>query len=829
MRLPVVCCAIIVTLCPLASAQVRVLGRVTNETNSPVAGARVTLQDIPPTKSYEAVSDPTGAFVLLLPEPGAYSLKVDREGFYVVTQASVAVPATAPEEPPFELHVALASIHEIRSSIEVKGGDPGMIDMDLVTPQTTLSSRTLYDVPFPDQNNLRSGLRMMPGVVQDSTGGIHLFGGSEDQSQYSFEGFQLNDPLTGRFDARMSLESVQSVDVQASPASADMGRGDAGTMILHARTGGDELKFSATNVFPGIDIGQGLRFSSWTPRGNISGPWKKGRAWFFNTSELQFIRTTVPQLPASQNSSISWRFNNLLHNQVNLSSKNILFVGILFNYFYAPRNGITYLDPRETTVNRRSHQWFGYVKDQHSFSRSSLIEFGFAASITHSGAVPQGDSPYLITPTGRLGNNYSNSRQDAQRQQALVNYFLPAFHFWGQHQLKIGGDMVHLDYEQNIVRSGIDYLDDASDIVRTITFAGSGRLSHDNYESAQYIQDSWRLKPWLLVELGLRTDQDRLLDRLNSSPRAGFAFSPPGMENTRISGGYARIIDPANLQLFTRPLDQSAISTYFDSSGNVIYGPVTSIFSFGVNLKNPRADVWNLGLARVFRKAVEAKVQLLRRRSSDGFDYQNNVPSVDQFPAILAGAPNPGPLTIDYVLTNQRQDQYDSVEVSVGQPLKGRFEWMVSYTRSSSLSNAVIERTVDQPLSIASNSGPLPWSAPNRLLSWGYLPAWGKSWAIAYLLDWHTGLPFSVQDEYGQLAGSVDDHRFTQFFELNLFIERLLSIKGYHLELRGGFNNITGHSNPNVVDNVIGSPTYLHQYGGQARALNFRLRFLGHR
>jgi len=72
-----------------------------------------------------------------------------------------------------------------------------------------------------------------------------------------------------------------------------------------------------------------LRVANWTPRGNISGPWKKGRAWFSNTTELQFVRNTVSQLPASQNSSKSWRFNNLLHNQVNLSEKNILFVGLL--------------------------------------------------------------------------------------------------------------------------------------------------------------------------------------------------------------------------------------------------------------------------------------------------------------------------------------------------------------------------------------------------------------------------------------------------------------------------------------------------------------------
>ena len=104
MRLLVVCVWIIVSLCMPAPAQVRVAGRVTNETNSPVAGARVTLEDVPATKSFEAVSDPTGSFQLQLPAPGAYSLKVDREDFYVVIEAvRSTVPATPPDEPPFEV------------------------------------------------------------------------------------------------------------------------------------------------------------------------------------------------------------------------------------------------------------------------------------------------------------------------------------------------------------------------------------------------------------------------------------------------------------------------------------------------------------------------------------------------------------------------------------------------------------------------------------------------------------------------------------------------------------------------------------------------------
>lgn len=819
---------IVFVFCTPAFAQVRVTGHVTNPNNLPVAGARVTMRNVPVTATWETISDPTGFFELALPAPGEYSVKVDREGFYVVSQPSVIVPPAEPGAPPFDLHISLDSIHEINTTIDVKG-EVGLADMDRATPQATLSSRTLYDVPFPNPNSLRSGLRLIPGLVQDTTGEIHLFGGSENQGEYSFEGFQLNDPLTGRFDARVSLEAVESVEVQPSPSDADMGWGDSGTMMLHARTGTDKYEVSATEFFPGISLSAGARLSNWTPRTYISGPWRKRKAWFFNTAEFQFVRDTIKQLPTGQNASISWRFNDLLHNQINLNDKNILFVGLLFDYQYSPHSGLTELDPWDTTLRRESNNWFGYIKDQWTFSATSMIEFGLAASAENSTAIPHGEAPYLITPDGREGNYYADARRDAQRLQGIVNYYLPAFHLLGEHQLKIGGDILSLDYQQNITRTSIDYLDNSGDVIRAVTFAGSGALSHGNDMGAAYIQDSWRVRPWLLVEAGYRADEDRILNRLNFSPRAGFGISPPGTGKVRFSGSFARIIDATDLQLFTRPLDQSTVSNYYDAAGNLIYGPVTSMYTLGPNLESPRADVWTLGVERELPKMMRGKIQVLRRRFTRGFDYTNNLPAADQFPAILAGAPNPGPITADYVLNNQRQDHYESAEISLGQPLNGRFQWLVSYTRSSAESNAVIERSVDQSLGVASDTGPLPWNAPNRFLSWGYLPTGSKYWSLGYMLDWHTGLPFSIEDAYGQLVGTVDEKHFPQFFQFNVFLERILTVRGYRLGLRGGLNNITNHFNPTLVNNVVGSPLYLSEYNGQPRALNFQVRLIDHR
>ena len=807
-------------------AQVRLIGQVTNDTNAPVAGARITAESITLSKTFEATSDPTGAFTMSLPEAGTYLLKIDREGFFIHSESAMMIPMVSGETS-MELHVTLQTIHEIRSSVDVTA-QPGIVDLDRTAPQTTLSSRTLFDIPFPNQNSLRSGLRMIPGVVQDSNGALHLFGGSESQAQYSFEGFEINDPLTGRFDARMSLESVQSVDVTAQ-SGAESGRGEAGSMAIHARTGGDQLKFSATNVFPGIDTGRGVTVGSWTPRGDLSGPRWKGKAWFFNTTELQYVNTLIPELPAGQDRSTAWRANSLLHNQANLTSHNIAFVGFLFNYFAAPRSGLTSLDPRETTLNRRSNQWFGYVKDQQLFSRGSLLEVGFASSRTFSREVPQGDLPYVVTPSGRLGNNFINARRVGERQQALTNYYFPVFQFLGVHQFKAGADAVRLDYSQKILRSQIDYVGLDGNTFRQVNFLGSGLLSKANYESSSYIQDAWNLRERVTVELGLRMDHDEILGHWNVSPRVGFAWSPPKWGGTRISGGVATIFNPTDLRLFTRPLDQYTISTLFNPDGSVASAPLASIYTAGSGVETPRATTWNLGAQRQFPKSIEGKIQLLRRRSTCGFSYVNGLEAGGALPVTLNLTGIPNQLGAAYVLTNQREDTYDSVEVALRQQLKGRYEWMMSYTRSRALSNAVLERSLDQPLMVANNTGALPWEAPNHLVSWAYVPIPLKNWAIAYLLDWPSGVPFSVQDQFGQLVGAVDDHRFHQFFELNFFVERQLVIRNYRLAVRAGFNNITGHSNPNVVDNVVGGPTYLQEYGGQRRALNFRLRLLGKR
>ncbi|HUQ94316.1 MAG TPA: carboxypeptidase regulatory-like domain-containing protein, partial [Bryobacteraceae bacterium] len=554
-----------------AAADIRLNGRITSETGTPVAGAQVTLrQQNAPLQG--AISDPTGAFTTSVPTPGRYEVEIDREGYFRLTNRTLEL-----GEGINEAQFILNRVREVVESVDVSA-NPGAVDMDRTTPQLTLNGNNLINVPYPSTNTLRNALRIMPGVVQDSHGGIHLHGGAEEQTLYTLEGFQINDPLTGRFESRISVESVNSLEATAGRPSAEFGKGSSGVLAVRSRTGDDKLRYSATNFVPGLEHQKGWFIGGWSPRANVSGPWKTGRAWFSNSVDLQYVNNVIPELPEGEDRNKSWRWSNLLHNQINLTSSNILTVGSLVNVWYAPRTGLGALNPVETTVDRRSRQYFTYIKDQIYFSRGAVVEFGYSNNRTFGREIPQGHELYVVTPFGKRGNNFIDANRKGGRDQWMANLFFPTFQFLGEHRWKAGTDVDRISYWQDVRRTGVEYATYDFVPVRRTYYGGSGQLQRSNVEAAAYLQDSWRFRPGLLFEVGVRTDWDRILRNWNVSPRLGFAWSPFHWERTKISGGFARIFDATSLRIFTRPLDQYAISTYFEPGGDIVRGPALSIY-----------------------------------------------------------------------------------------------------------------------------------------------------------------------------------------------------------------------------------------------------------
>ncbi len=813
----------LIGLAVVAQADVILTGKVVSGTNAPVSGVRVSLR-LPKSDELaggRANSDPTGEYIVNAPRPGLYVVDVEREGFFRLANQEIRlVPGVN------RVDFVLERQREVFESVDVVATPP-LVDLETTVPQDTFTGEHLLSIPYPSTNNLRNALRVVPGVVQDAKGGLHIMGGKEDQVLYTLDGFNISDPLTGRFDTRFSVEAVQSVEITSSRYSAEFGKASAGTLAIHSRSGDDHFRYSATNFIPGMEHRKGWVIGNWTPRLSFSGPLVRSRAWFFNSLDTLYSKNVVKELPKGGDRTTSWRFSNLLSTQANLSPSNILYAGFLVSGWTAPRSGLSVMDPVETTVDRRSRQWFFHVKDQWYMPGRALLEVGYARNRTFGREIPQGEGIYVITPEGKRGHYFVDAARKAARDQALVNFFWPSITAGGSHQLKAGLDLNRVQYWQNARRTGFEnYRDNLTRIRRTV-FSGSGELSRRNVEAGAYLQDSWKVMPGLLVELGLRLDWDSILSRWSTSPRTGFAWAPKGLANTKISGGVAQLYDATHLSIFTRPRDQYSLTTYFEPNGAITRGPAVSAFTIqDRRLARPAYRNYNLGWEQVWPGGFYTRFDYSRRRGIRGFTYAD----------MLRGQPPPPTLrewfeasVFDalYNLGNNRRDIYDGFEITVRKPFRRQYEWMGSYTRSRTFSNAVVDINVEDPIIVTDNVGRMPWDVPHRLVSWAYLPTFSKEWAVAYLMEWRTGFPFSIVSENNQILGAVNSQRFPNYFELNVHLERRFVFRKYRWALRGGFNNITNHRNPTVVNNNTHSVNFMRLYGGYGRSMNFRIRWLG--
>jgi hypothetical protein len=733
---------------------------------------------------------------------------VRHDGFFPLEEQDVEIRSG------HELELILNRWREGYQEIQVNSAADG-IDVNRADDPTTLIRSNLINIPFSGRD-LRSALKLMPGVVQDPKEGLHLSGSLPNQVNYTLDGFNITDPLTGRFTTRLNVDSVRSVEYSTGRYSPEFGKGSAGAVAISTQMGADQVRYSVTNFVPGIDMRSGIHLGTWAPRFGLSGPLVKRHAWFSESADAEYSQLLVEDIKDANNRTASRRLNNMLRTQVNLTPSNQLSASFLVNTWNAPGWGLSALDPPSATINRRSRTWFFSLKDQIYLAKDSVLEFGYAEDRTFARQIPQGTAAYLITPFGRRGNYFADSTQTAARQQWMANLFLPAWRMAGEHRFKTGIDLDRIAYWQDIRRTAFEYYGLSGNLIRRTTFQGSGRFSRQNLEASWYAVDDWKLRPGLLVELGVRADWDQLLGKAVFSPRTSFSWAPFGRKNTKISGGFAVSHDATPLELFTQPLDQTPVNTSFQPDGSLQRGPTLTLFSIrNPNLRPPQYRSWSLGVKQRLPHAITLSVNGLRKRGNEGLTYLNTLKIFD---------PN---IDIIYDLFNFRRDVYDSIELTARQSIRGEYEWMASYTRARALSNAVLNIAVDTTTQIDQNMGPMPWDSPNRFLGWGYFPTPWPNWAVAGMLEVRDGFPFSVQHDDGAVVGNMNSHRLPAIFSLDLHLERRLRVGKYRVALRGGFTNITNHQNPTTVNNTIGAPQFMQYFGSSGRHLIFRLRWIG--
>jgi hypothetical protein len=803
---------------PGASAQ-KLIVAVTDENGVAVTAARVFLQSPPPSASLRCGTDFSGRCGFEGLVPGIYQLRVEKEGFYALVVPTVQVGATV------NVDVTLSHLQEVREVVNVVESPPA-IDPTQASSQEKLSGLDVINIPYPTTRDYRNALGFIPEVVLDVFGQPHIAGAETYQTLTLLDGFNVTQPATGQLLARVSTDAFRSIDVETSRYSAEQGKGSGGVLSLNTRIGDDHYRFAATNFVPSLQDKKGITLDKIDPRFTFSGPIQKGKMWFFDAADGEYDNIVITQLPNGADHDTFWRVGNLAKVQTNLTARNILTTSFNVNRLRDEHLGLSPVTPVEATPADDESAYMGAVKDQHYFAGGELLETGLGFSQYKLEVTPLGTAPYFVTPEATGGNYYFSARTRARRWQLLSNLYLRPRQWHGRHEVKFGLDGDILDYDAHFTRQPISFLREgqalpANAACLTVTpspcsrysvFPADGNSLKHNLELSGYAQDRWSPTSRLLIEAGLRFDWDEIVRHTLVSPRLATTYVLDNEGVTKLSAGIGIFYDATNLILVARPTAGERLDYFFDPNGNPVAGPVLTTYSVHAStLEAPRFLNWSVTVERKLPAEVYLTAQFLQKRGVNGFVYNT-----------LTNAP----LNANFVLQNTREDHYDAFRVDVRRTFRKSYPVMVSYTRSRAKSNQVVDFNVDNPVFSPQAAGPYPWDAPNRLVSWGLFPLI-KGFDLGYSAEWRDGFPFNVVNDQEQLVEPPGSRRFPTYFSLNLSLEKRFHLFGFYWAVRGGFDDITGRTNPVVVDNNIDSPNFLTFFGQNNRVFTTRIRFLG--
>ena len=639
----------------------------------------------------------------------------------------------------------------------------------------------------------------------------------------------LRNPPTAFCSHALSTDAFRLIQVESSRIPAEYGKASAGVLRMNTLSGDDHYRFAATDFIPSVQNKNGLTFDKVDPRINFSGPLRKGKMWFFNALEGEYDNVVITELPSNADSNHIWRVSNLAKVQTNLTSRNILTTSFLYNHFHDEYLGLSSLAPQQASPVDVEAAYVANVKDQHYFRGGELLETGFGFVQNDLNEYPHGSLPYFVTPETSGGSYYLASRTQARRWQALANLYLPARHWHGRHEFRLGIDLDRIAYDAAFQRQPIAFLREGqspppngnclavapSPCSRYSTFSGGAESLTYNVQTSGYVQDHWSPATRLTVESGLRYDWDEILRQSLFSPRLAAAYALDSEAKTKLSAGVGLVYDETSIRLIARPSAGQRQDVFFDANGNPLGAPVLTTFSANPgSLNAPRSLNWSVAIERRLPAAIYLKAEFIERRGTHGLVY-------DTVNGAAGG---------NFQLQSTREDHYDAVQLALRKHFRGSYVLFGSYTRSKTRSDQVLDFNADNPIFSPQAAGPYPWDTPNRFISWGLLPFFKlpliKKLDLAYSAEWRTGFDFSVVNDQVQLVGPPGSQRFPNYFSLNLHLEKRFHAFGHYLAIRAGFDNITGHQNPTVVNNDINSPQFLTFSNFTGRAFTARIRLL---
>jgi len=782
-------------------------GSISTQQSTPLAGVNVTIIDATGRIVADASSDSEGRFRVANLTAGTYRVMAALEGFETTTQ-SVLVSHERAAVITVDLPIA-----RFADTIDVVGETTAVSGGQTLAPVEAIASREL-DQFVPGQG-FQGAIRMLSTVIP-VPGGVSIKGGRPGQAGVQLGTTTLVDPASGVAQVPLPDGAIESVTVLPNPYAVEYGRFSSGLVVIQSRRARDTWKLRANRFGPSFRSTSdgGFRIDGFSPRAEMEGPLVKDRVYLAQSVQARYSIGDLSSR-AETEQRVTKALSSFTRVDANLSPKHLVIgtLGLFPNAVDFATVGT--FTPPEASVNLRILGRQVSLTERALWTNRTVSETTFQWFQSRTDVDPQGTAPMELQPDVTLGNFFNRQHRTTSSYQVVHVVTANREGFGGSHLFKVGVDLLRTQYDgtsqsQTLL---IERADGA--VVRRLDFPGSSVASVQaigGTEAAVFAQDRLQPHPRWYVEAGLRVDRDGVLRRANVSPRVGTAVLLTESGSAVLRGGWGLFVErtPSMAGVFTS--FESAVDTRFTLDGSAVVPGVAVAQSVAPILETPVSRTWDAGFDYRWNERWSLHVGVLNR---EGRHELIVTPLVTE-------------TSVERRLSSEGRSSYRDVELGAHYTRGAIVDVEATYTRSRSEGDLnTLTSSFDSVLApiIGENAyTALSTDVPHRLFVRGRVVPRAK-WLLLGVLDWRTGLPYSVVNETLDFVGPRNALRFPTYCRLELGVERRIKILRFQPWVGVRMNNILGKLLPDEVQNNTGSPYFGGFYNSEPRRIRLNVRF----
>ena len=230
------------------------VGTVTDPSGAVVPGATVVASGVGNGQTREDKTDSGGRFNLVNLLPGTYNVKITSAGFRPSEETGLIITANNVSRVDSHLEVG-----QIADTVTVTA-DALMLQTDKGSTQTEITGQEVTSMPLGGYRTYQTLVNLVPGAMPgafansttdapDRSLATHINGGNAQTNVTRIDGaISINAWLPNHVGYNVPAETVESVDVTSSAASADQGLAGSSAIVLITKSGTNELHGSAFEI-----------------------------------------------------------------------------------------------------------------------------------------------------------------------------------------------------------------------------------------------------------------------------------------------------------------------------------------------------------------------------------------------------------------------------------------------------------------------------------------------------------------------------------------------------------------------------------------------------